>query len=66
MRNRRAGFTIIEVAIVCVLIGLLTLIALPALTSHREKAQKATMKSDLHQLVLAQETALMPGYGVVT
>jgi prepilin-type N-terminal cleavage/methylation domain-containing protein len=49
------GFTLIELLIVVVLIGLITLIALPRFSGAREKAHRAQAITDLRSLVNAQE-----------
>ena len=51
----RKGFTLIELLIVVVIIGILAAIAIPKFASTKEKAYVATMKSDLRNLVTAQE-----------
>jgi len=50
-----AGFTLIEVVVVMLIIGILAAIAIPNFNSVREEAYISTMKSDLHSLRLAQE-----------
>ena len=54
MRNRK-GFTLIELLIVVVIIGILAAIAIPKFANTKEKAYVASMKSDLRNLVTAQE-----------
>ena len=54
MRNRK-GFTLIELLIVVVIIGILAAIAIPKFANTKEKAVLAGMKSDLRNLVTAQE-----------
>jgi type IV pilus assembly protein PilA len=51
----RTGFTLIELLIVVVIIGLLAAIALPKFADIKEKAHIASMKSDLRNLVTAEE-----------
>ena len=55
MRNSR-GFTLIELLIVVVIIGILAAIAIPKFANTKEKAYIAAMKSDLRNLVTAQES----------
>ena len=55
MFNARKGFTLIELLIVVVIIGILAAIAIPKFANTKEKAYVASMKSDLRNLVTAQE-----------
>ena len=54
MSNRK-GFTLIELLIVVVIIGILAAIAIPKFANTKEKAYVASMKSDLRNLITAQE-----------
>ena len=54
MRSAK-GFTLIELLIVVVIIGILAAIAIPKFANTKEKAYIAGMKSDLRNLVTAQE-----------
>ena len=51
----KKGFTLIELLIVVVIIGILAAIAIPKFANTKEKAYVAAMKSDLRNLVTAQE-----------
>ena len=68
VRNNK-GFTLIELLIVVVIIGILAAIAIPKFAGTKSKAYVAAMKSDLKNLVLAQESyyadAVPPSYGAV-
>jgi prepilin-type N-terminal cleavage/methylation domain-containing protein len=54
VRNSR-GVTFIELLTVVVIIGLLTVFAIPRLTRNKEKAILASMQSDLRNLANAEE-----------
>ena len=54
----RTGFTLIELLIVVAIIGLLATIAVPKLINTKERALVAGMKSDLRNLVTAEENYL--------
>jgi len=53
-RNRR-GFTLIELLIVVVILGILTAIVVPKFGNGKERAMVASMRSDLRNLVSAEE-----------
>ena len=51
----KEGFTLIELLIVVVIIGILAAIAIPKFGNTKTKAYTAAMKSDLRNLVTAEE-----------
>jgi prepilin-type N-terminal cleavage/methylation domain-containing protein len=55
MRDDNKGFTLIELIIVVVIIGLLVAIAVPKFANGKERAMVTAMRGDLHNLLAAQE-----------
>ncbi|HYK82407.1 MAG TPA: prepilin-type N-terminal cleavage/methylation domain-containing protein [Gemmatimonadales bacterium] len=51
----RHGFTLLELLVVVVIIGLLAAIAIPKFANSKDKAYMAQMKSDLRNLATAEE-----------
>src|SRR5688500_3989035 len=54
----RKGFTLIELLIVVVIIGVLAAIGVPKHANSKSKAYVTTMKSDLRNLLTAEESFL--------
>ena len=55
MKSNKQGFTLIELLIVVVIIGILAAIAIPKFANTKEKAYLTAMKSDLRNLMTAEE-----------
>src|SRR5436189_1504422 len=55
VQMNRKGFTLIELLIVVVIIGILAAIAILKFANTKEKAYLASMKSDLRNLITADE-----------
>ncbi|MGA9838723.1 MAG: prepilin-type N-terminal cleavage/methylation domain-containing protein [Gemmatimonadaceae bacterium] len=55
MLRKREGFTLIELLIVVVIIGILAAIAIPKFANTKDKAYITAMKSDLRNMVTAEE-----------
>src|SRR5881392_2007279 len=55
-RMNKKGFTLIELLIVIVIIGILAAIAIPKFANTKSKAYVTAMKSDLRNLVSAEES----------
>lgn len=51
----RRGFTLVEILVVVLIIGILAAIAVPRFSGTKERAYIAQMKSDLRNLLTAQE-----------
>lgn len=54
MTPLRRGFTLIEILIVIVVIGIIAAVAIPRFASSKEKVNVSTMKADLRNLATAQ------------
>jgi type IV pilus assembly protein PilA len=61
MRNHNRGFTLIELLIVIVIIGILVAIVVPKFANGKERAMVSAMRSDLHNLVTAEEAYFSNG-----
>ncbi|MCC5838940.1 MAG: prepilin-type N-terminal cleavage/methylation domain-containing protein [Opitutales bacterium] len=66
-RNSKKGFTLVEIMIVVVIIGLLAAMAIPAFQKVRENSIRGTMRNDARQLAsAAQQYMLEQGTTQVT
>jgi prepilin-type N-terminal cleavage/methylation domain-containing protein len=61
MQKNNRGFTLIELLIVVVIIGILVSIVVPKFANGKERAMVSAMRSDLHNLVTAQEAYFSNG-----
>jgi prepilin-type N-terminal cleavage/methylation domain-containing protein len=63
MADNRKGFTLIEVVIASVVIGILAAVAVPRLTASKDKAYIAAMKADLHTIAIFEEQYAADNHG---
>jgi len=63
MTQNRKGFTLIEVVVVTVVIGVLAAVAVPRLAGSKDKAYVAAMKADLHTIALYEEQFAADNHG---
>ena len=66
--GRQAGFTLIEVSLVCVIVGVLAAIALPTLIGQRDKATDSQAKADVRNALTEVESCFVQAsdYGACT
>lgn len=63
MADNRKGFTLIEVVITAVVIGILAAVAVPRLSASKDKAYIAAMKADLHTIAILEEQYAADNHG---
>src|SRR5262249_39349560 len=66
MASEESGFTLVELLVVMLIIGLLAAIAIPAFFNQRDKAKDAGAKEMAHTAQVAMETFATDNGGVYT
>jgi len=61
--DNRKGFTLIEVVITALVIGILAAVAVPRLSASKDKAYIAAMKADLHTIAILEEQYAADNHG---
>lgn len=62
-QDRERGFTLIEILVVVLIIGILTAFAVPMFLNQRKDAVEATLKTDLGSAAIAMETEMVKNKG---
>ena len=57
-RSAQSGFTMVELLIVIIIVGVLAAIAIPVYAAQRAKAKDAALKASRHVLVVETTTCL--------
>jgi prepilin-type N-terminal cleavage/methylation domain-containing protein len=55
MRGSQQGFTLVEIMVVCIIIGVLVAMGIPNFIQLQDRAREATVKANMHTLQLAFE-----------
>ena len=64
MISNQRGFTLVEIMIVCIIIGVLAAIGIPNFLQMRSRAMEASVKSNMHTVQLAMEDFAVHTVGI--
>ena len=64
MISNQRGFTLVEIMIVCIIIGVLVAIGIPNFLQMRHRAMEASVKANMHTVQLAMEDFAVHTVGV--
>ena len=62
-KNRKKGFTLVELIVVLVILAILAALLIPALTGYIDKARDKQIIAETRQVVMAAQTLLDEEYG---
>lgn len=62
-KNRKKGFTLVELIVVLVILAILAALLIPALTGYIDKAKKKQVVAETRQAVMAAQTLADEKYG---
>ena len=62
-KNRKKGFTLVELIVVLVILAILAALLIPALTGYIDKAKEKQVVAEARQIVMAAQTLLDEEYG---
>lgn len=64
VKNKKRGFTLVEVIVVLVILAILAAVLIPSLTGYIDKARKNAIKAECRSCVTAAQTLSSEAYGV--
>lgn len=62
--NNQRGFTLVEVMIVCIIVGVLVAMGIPNFIQLQDRAREATVKTNMHTIQLAIEDFAVQTLGI--